>query len=126
MSLNRKQRRASAKKAKKSSCQLQEAGGQIDAALKALQKIEGLEGTAETLEGLGDKVNAALCAMEAVARDVLTLGSELEIQREVNLRLLSRLYANPELPEGEALAQLRTLEAQAKEALIGESFGEKG
>ena len=104
----------------------------MQAAGEALQKIQGLEGTASMLDGLGNKIDEARQVMDAVGEDVQKLTIELQIQREVNLRLLSRLYANAELPEVRALGQLRVLEDQVREALVEESVkaieasGEKG
>jgi len=122
--MNRKRRRAATSKNRK--------GGALQAAGEALQKIQGLEGTASMLDGLGNKIDEARQVMDAVGEDVQKLTIELQIQREVNLRLLSRLYANAELPEVRALGQLRVLEDQVREALVEESVkaieasGEKG
>lgn len=116
---NRKQRRALAKKNRKAPNQeLQAAGKQVNTAIEALRKLEGLEGTAKTLQGLGTKIDAALKAMEGLAQDVQTLGFELEVQREVNLRLLSRLYANVEYPEAKALKDLKGMEEKVRESLV--------
>jgi hypothetical protein len=114
--MNRKQRRSLAKKVP--STGLQQASNQIATAIEALQKIEGLDGTAQMLEGLGAKIDEARSLMESLAQTVSSLGFEVEVQREVNLRLLSRLYANAELPEGKALDQLKNLEAQVREKLL--------
>jgi len=86
--------------------------------MEALQKIEGLEGTLHMLEGLGSKIDEAQSLMESLAQTVSSLGFEVEVQREVNLRLLSRLYANAELSESKALDQLKTLESQVREKLL--------
>jgi hypothetical protein len=119
--MNRKQRRATASKGRKSGA-LQAAGGQVTTALEALQKIQGLEGSVNMLDGLGGKIDEARQVMDAVGEDVQKLTIELQIQREVNLRLLSCIYANNELPEVQALEQLRVLEGQVRETLVEESI----
>jgi len=113
---NRKQRRAAAKGAKG----LEIAGNQVGAALEALQTIKGLEGTSKMLEGLQENITQASAMIEALARDVQTLDAEMAFQREVNLRLLSKLYANKDLPETQALDQLKELEANIREVLVDE------
>lgn len=116
--LNRKQRRTLAKKNKSRSTDLEKAGNQIGSALEALQKINGLEGSVKMLDGLGVNIEAARRAMDELGENVQELSFLLEVQREVNLRLLSRLYANSELSEEDALAQLKELEQNVREKLI--------
>lgn len=116
--MNRKQRRATAKLG---------AGSQILTTLEALQKIQGLglEGTTHLLEDLGNRLSEARDTMESLVRTVSSLGFELEVQREVNLRLLSRLYANAELSEKQALTQLKELEAQVRKTLVEDLIAEQ-
>ncbi len=121
--LNRKQRRALAKRNKGSS-NLDKAGNQITTALEALQKIQGLEGSVNMLEGIGEKIDMAKKATEKLAEDITALDFELKIQREVNLRLLSRLYTNVEFPEAKALAQLRDLEQGVRDSFVNDLLQE--
>lgn len=95
--------------------------------LEALQKIQGLglEGTTHLLEDLGNRLSEARDTMESLVRTVSSLGFELEVQREVNLRLLSRLYANAELSEKQALTQLKELEAQVRKTLVEDLIAEQ-
>ena len=116
--LNRRQRRALAKKSKKIG--LQQAAEQVGSAVEAFKKIEGLEDTARMLEGLEQSITENLEMVKVLAQDIQRLDTELEIQREVNLRLLSSLYANDNFPEAQALEQLKELEHRVQEALLAE------
>lgn len=125
MSLNRKQRRVLAKRSKGDPSAFESAGDQIGSALEAVQKLQGLEGSVQMLSDLGAKIEDARAAMEALAQNVQELDLLLEIQREVNLRLLSRLYANDELSEEDAFAQLQRLEQGIREKLVEDLIQEQ-
>jgi hypothetical protein len=109
--MNRKQRRVLAKKVPSDG--LHKASTQIATALEA---IEGLGGPA-MFEGLSQKIEEVRTLLGEMSRTVASLDFELGLQREVNLRLLSKLYANAELPARKALVQLKTLEDQIRKDL---------
>ena len=111
--MNRKQRRAVVSKTK---TPFEKAGAQIGSALEALQRIKGLEGTANMQE----EMSKATALIEALAQDIQTLGHELDVQREVNLRLM---VMHDELHPLD-LEQIKKSEAVIRTLIEGS--GEKG
>lgn len=93
--MNRQQRRAVAKKLQRAPGGLDRAEQQVQAALGAIQKIQGLDGAAKTLEGLQGEIHEANTLLRAMVEDLEALNKELELQREVNLRMLVHLAGVP-------------------------------
>jgi len=99
---------------------LDRAGQQVQAALAAIQKIQGLEGAVKTLEGLQGDISEASTLLKAVVGDLEVITQELELQREVTLRLLAHLAGVPvvDLDSVRAIeARIRTEVQSAKESV---------
>lgn len=115
--LNRKQRRGLAKKLRK-----KDPVGQ--ATTGVIEKVGELESYLATLGSLEQSLSDNVEMIKSLAEDIQSLEAELAVQRETNLRLLSRLYANAEYPEQQALKQLRELESSVRNSLLEELTAE--
>lgn len=112
--MNRQQRRAAARKTKKTPAGLARAGRQLDTAVQALRKIEGLEGSVKTLEGLQTEIAGAQALMQAAVSDLETLNAEVKLQREVLIRLLPHILGVEITDEKKDWTELRDVEKQIR------------
>jgi len=117
--MNRKQRRALAKGGKRSPAGVHKAIGNIESAVKHLDKIKGFD---ETLDELQELLVGTKEAMDGLLADNQAFVAELAAQRETNIRLLTILLgtaAQRNLSEwsDEDLARVRDLEGALREQL---------
>jgi hypothetical protein len=119
---NRRARRQARRQAEKASPGLVRAGTQVVNALEALQRIQGLEGTAKMLDGLGTEIERTRTLVEAMVRDMETLNAELAAQREINFRLLAHVLTGENMDENAVLENLRQSEETIRASVLSSGF----
>ena len=93
-SASRRARRTAAKGKKVTG--LSKASQQINETLQVLQKIKGLEGSVKTLEDLQKEITHTNKLLEAMVGDLESLNTEMGVQRETILRMLTRFLGPPD------------------------------
>jgi hypothetical protein len=108
--MNRNQRRAIQKLQSKPS---NKASGNLQTALKALDQIKDLEQVATVVKDVQKQVQEAQQVLDALVGDYQNLSDEMELQREVTLRLIWRAKLVPDI----SLDGLRGVEAEVRAQL---------
>jgi hypothetical protein len=78
-------------------------------ALKAVEQIQGLQGSLSSLGELEGLIRTSATLVQRLEEDYQSLADELEMQREVFLRVLTRVTSHEGLREMEELVRAEVL-----------------